>query len=161
MKQGPDVPGWCSEPHAASHASANQWANKLEMHTRTHVHTFLPSPVPLPSIMQGLWTWQGGKEPLETGWWALGLEICLSLLYFLSPQVPIWPADPPLQLALPTMCVLPDHCPPHLSVKTRLLGLQRVLNGQGTGFSVWSLHVLQWRHGSPSGASSYSPNPLE
>lgn len=40
MKHGPNVPGECPELHAASHTSANQWANKLEMHVRTHIHTF-------------------------------------------------------------------------------------------------------------------------
>lgn len=70
------VPG-CSRLvllYAASHASANRWANKLEMHRRVHIHTCLPSPVPLLSIIQGLWTWQGGKVPQRRGCGCCGQE---------------------------------------------------------------------------------------
>lgn len=59
---------------AASHASANQWANKLEMHRRVQIHTCLLSPVPLLSIIQGLWTWQGGKIPERRGCGCSGQE---------------------------------------------------------------------------------------
>lgn len=115
---------------AASHASANQWANKLEMHRRVQIHTCLLSPVPLLSTRSlDMTRWKGTRET------RLRLQrpgIRLSLLYSLSPRAPLWPPDPPLQAALVIMFVPVEFhkcCPPCPMVKknTRLLDLQRVL----------------------------------
>lgn len=95
------------------------------MHAQTHTYThacFFSTSISCPLVLCKVLDMTRWKGTPETKRWALWPAICLSLLYFLSPPVPLWPVDPPLQLDLTAMCVLAephDCCPPCPMVKKK------------------------------------------